>query len=92
MPKSRQSRGQRRGIDKRSAYYAEYRDFTKQIRDNIRRLRLARQLTQEQMEEFELNWRQFQRIESGETANPTLAYLFRIAKALRVSLAELLAD
>jgi DNA-binding Xre family transcriptional regulator len=42
------------------------------------------------MEDYEISLRQFQRIESGATTNITLSNLFRIARALQISLSDLL--
>lgn len=79
-----------RGIHKQSSYFKDFAVFSDRVREKIKLLRLEKGLTQEQMEDFELNIRQFQRIESGETSNITLSYLFRIAKALGVSPSDLL--
>lgn len=89
MGKARHSAYQRRGIDKNSGYFSEFERLCAGIRGKILRLRQERKLTQEQMQDFELNLRQFQRIESGETKNITLANLFKIAKAFRVKISEL---
>lgn len=90
MPKAKKSEGQKRGIRRGSPSFNEFQLFSKRVRENINRLRLANNLTQEQMEEYELNLRQFQRIESGETSNMTLTYLFRIAKAFGVKPSHLI--
>ncbi len=90
MPMAKRLEGQKRGIGRESTYFHEFDHFSKRVRQNIGRLRQTRRLTQEQMEEYELNLRQFQRIESGETVNMTLSYLFRIAKALGVKPSQLL--
>jgi len=42
------------------------------------------------MQQFELSFRQYQRIEKGETKNITLANLYKIAKAFKISPSELL--
>jgi len=80
----------KRGIDEGSDFFEEFNAFTARLRQKILSLRKEKKLTQEQMEAFELTLRQFQRIESGETTNPTLANLFKIAKALGVSPSQLL--
>lgn len=79
-----------RGINKNSLYYDDYSQFSLLLRHKILRLRKERGLTQEQMEDFDLSIRQFQRIESGETTNLTLSSLFRISKALQIPLSKLL--
>lgn len=53
-------------------------------------MRLEKGLTQEAMQEYELNLRQFQRIERGDTRNITLAYLFRLAEAFGLKPSQLL--
>ena len=78
-----------RGINTDSKYFDEFDLFCKKLRKKILQLRKANGLTQEQMEEFELTLRQYQRIETGETINPTLSNLFKIAKALNISIAQL---
>lgn len=81
---------QRRGISEESSYFHEFHRFSRKVRERICKLRLEKGLTQEQMEDYELNLRQFQRIESGDTCNVTLSYLFRIAMALGVKPSELI--
>ncbi len=78
-----------RGINTDSKYFDEFNLFSKKLRKKILQLRKANGLTQEQMEEFELTLRQYQRIETGETINPTLSNLFKIAKAHNISIAQL---
>ena len=79
-----------RGITINSRYHDEFGKLTEHVRIKIRKLREHCGLTQEQMQEFEINLRQFQRIENGETENMTLANLFKIAKALQVDCSTLL--
>ena len=79
-----------RGIDSNSAYYAEFQRFTKKLKKRIYELRKESGYTQEDMEKFELSYRQFKRIESGETINMTLSNLFKIAKAFKLKPHELL--
>lgn len=86
MPKRSHAISIKRGITKESPYFREFEKFTEGVRKNIRQLREEKGLTQEQMMEFDINLRQFQRIESGETKNITLANLFKIAKALEVKI------
>ena len=79
-----------RGINEDSAYFNAFNRFSAKLRSRIIKLRQERNLTQEDMQQFELSLRQYQRIEKGETKNITLANLFKIAKAFRVSPSELL--
>jgi DNA-binding Xre family transcriptional regulator len=73
-----------------SKYFDEFQDYTTKLQSKIRKLRKQKKLTQEDMENFELSLRQFQRIESGETTNVTLSNLFKISKALNISMNKLL--
>ena len=81
---------QKRGIHKASGYYKEFIRFSERVRERIKQLREEKGLTQEQMQDFELNLRQFQRIENGDTINITLSNLFKLAKALGIQPYELL--
>lgn len=90
MPRGAQISRRRRGIAEDSTFFKEFNRFSRKIREKINELRAQQGLTQEQMEEFEINLRQFQRIESGDTKNITLANLFKIAKALGVKPAKLI--
>jgi len=79
-----------RGIGEDSQYCESFDRFCSKLRRKINRLRTERGLTQEDMQEFELSLRQFQRIEKGETRNITLSNLFKLSKAFKVSLSKLL--
>lgn len=81
---------QMRGINNDSAYYDEFSDFTQRLSEKIRSLRKNNGLTQEDMMQFELSLRQFQRIENNETANMTLSNVFKIAKAFGIEPKDLL--
>lgn len=78
-----------RGINPDSKLYPDFVKLAKRIRENIRRLRIEKGLTQEQMQDYEINLRQYQRIEAGETQNMTLANLFKIVQAFKITVAEL---
>lgn len=79
-----------RGIKKDSEYYKEFHHFAEKLSAKIIRLRKEQGITQEQMEQFEISLRQFQRIESGKTVNITLSNLYKIAQAFGLKLHELL--
>lgn len=68
-----------------------YDEFTKRIRVKIKRLRLERGLTQEDMDEGEyaISYRTIQDIEGGK-ADPSLKSLYKIAGRLKVQPTELL--
>ncbi len=79
-----------RGINEQSVHYNAFNRFSAKLRRRIIHLRSERNLTQEDMQQFELSLRQYQRIEKGETKNITLANLYKIAKAFKVPISELL--
>lgn len=79
-----------RGMDKDSQYSRDYEKFILKLRHKINRLRLERGLTIEKLAEQELSVRQIKRILGGEVGNFTIAYLYKIAKALKVKPHELL--
>jgi len=79
-----------RGIDRDSIYFDEFSGFTEKLRNRIRQVRKEKNLSQEQMENFELSLRQFQRIETGNTVNPTLSNIYKIAKAFGMTPSQLL--
>lgn len=53
----------------------------KLIGDQLRRLRLKRGLTQSEMEELQISYKYYQRIETGR-ANVTIGTLVRVMRAL----------
>lgn len=73
-----------------NSLYPEFQRYSQQLRERIVTLRKKRGLTQEDMQSFGLSLRQYQRIESGETENITLANLYRLAVAFELTPAELL--
>lgn len=89
MVKGKRISGSSRGITKESMFHSDFLAVTKKVQNNVKRFRKKRGLTQENMQDYELNLRQFQRIESGETQNMTLANLFKIARALKVDIQDL---
>jgi transcriptional regulator with XRE-family HTH domain len=54
----------------------------------LRHLRKARKLRQLDMEDFGLNYKYYQRLESGQV-NPTLLTLHKLASAFEVSVYDL---
>lgn len=79
-----------RGIGSSSQYCKSFDQFCEKLQRKINKLRTERGLTQEDMQEFELSLRQFQRIEKGETKNITLSNLFKLSKAFEISPSDLL--
>ena len=57
--------------------------------NRLRYLRKARKLRQLDMEDFGLNYKYYQRLESGQV-NPTLLTLHKLASAFEVSVYDLL--
>ena len=78
------------GIGPDSAYLKLIQRFAEGPRNRIYELRTENGYRHGDMERFELSYRQYKRIESGETTNMTLANLFKIAKAFKLKPHELL--
>lgn len=66
---------------------AKYERLLKRIRGNMKRIRRAKRLTQEDMVDFGFNYRHYQSIESGRHS-PNLHTLFRVAEAFKVDIKE----
>lgn len=63
------------------------------ISDNIRKIRLKKGISQDRLsKEADLALNTIVKIETGESPNPTVETLEKIAKALGVSVAELFKD
>lgn len=74
----------------KSAYYKEFRRFQLRLQKRIRALRKQKAYSQGDMTKFELSMRQYQRMEQDPTAIVSLWQLYKIAKALDLSIDELL--
>ncbi|MGZ3770047.1 MAG: helix-turn-helix domain-containing protein [Bdellovibrio sp.] len=61
----------------------------KRISNNLKKLRLKKNLTQEDMQDFGFNYRHYQRLERGKDAMNTRT-ISRLAKAFKVDPSELL--
>jgi len=79
---------QRPNLD--SIYYNEFIELQKKLRDKIVLLRKNRELVQEDMANYELSVRQYQRMEQDHTAISSLWQLFKIAKAHNLDINQLL--
>ena len=90
MQKPKYTKKTQRGIGGESQYFDEFFRFSEKLRKRISVLRKEHKLTQEQMQDFEINLRQYQRIESGESGNITLSMLYKLAKAFGLKPKELL--
>ncbi|MDA9352383.1 hypothetical protein N9842_00185 [Porticoccaceae bacterium] len=76
--------------DPDSIYYDEFIELQQKLRDKIVKLRKSRQLVQEDMANYELSVRQYQRMEQDPTAISSLWQLFKIAKAHNLDVNQLL--
>ncbi|MCX6118867.1 MAG: helix-turn-helix transcriptional regulator [Proteobacteria bacterium] len=65
----------------------DYGKILKILSSNIRRLRLERGLTQEDMADYGFNYRHYQKLESG-TYSPNLQTLHRLAIALNTEISN----
>lgn len=76
--------------DPKSAYYKEFRRFQQKLCNRIKELRDEHGYTQEDMTEFELSLRQYQRMEQDPTSIASLWQVYKLAKAFGLSVDELL--
>jgi transcriptional regulator with XRE-family HTH domain len=65
----------------------KYQKLLRRLSQNIKRVRLEKELTQEEMAKFGFNYRHYQKIESGSYSF-NLVTLHRVAKALGVDVSE----
>ncbi|MBT5388192.1 MAG: helix-turn-helix transcriptional regulator [Porticoccaceae bacterium] len=73
-----------------SIYYDEFMQIQKKLRARIVELRKHRDMVQEDMADYELSVRQYQRMEQDPTAIVSLWQVFKIAKAHNLDIHELL--
>lgn len=73
-----------------SIYYDEFIQLQERLRDKLLSLRKARNMVQEDMADYELSVRQYQRMEQDPTAIVSLWQLFKLAKAHNLDIHELL--
>ena len=73
-----------------SIYYQEFIQLQEKLRERILSLRKSRNLVQEDMADYELSVRQYQRMEQDPTAIVSLWQLFKLAKAHDLDIHELL--
>ena len=73
-----------------SVYYDEFIQLQEKLRDKLFALRKARNMVQEDMADYELSVRQYQRMEQDPTAIVSLWQLFKLAKAHNLDIHELL--
>lgn len=72
-----------------SAYYNEFVELQENLCKKIVNLRKSRKLVQEDMADYELSVRQYQRMEQDPTAIVRLWQVFKIAKAHNLDLKQL---
>jgi len=73
-----------------SIYYQEFIQLQEKLRERILSLRKNRNLVQEDMADYELSIRQYQRMEQDPTAIVSLWQVFKLAKAHNLEVHELL--
>ena len=71
-------------------YYDEFMQLQRKLRARIVSLRKNRNLVQEDMADYELSVRQYQRMEQDPTAIVSLWQIFKLAKAHNLNVHELL--
>ncbi|MDH5180264.1 MAG: hypothetical protein OEZ39_08145 [Gammaproteobacteria bacterium] len=76
--------------DPSSRYFKEYSKFQEKLRMKIVALREESRYTQEDMADFELSLRQYQRMEQDPSAIVSLWQVFKIAKAHGLTINDLL--
>ena len=64
-------------------------EFQRRFAERVRRLRVARGLRQEDLENFGLSWKSVQKLEYGIT-DPKASTLLKLSRAFGMSLAQLL--
>lgn len=73
-----------------SIYYDEFLELQQKLHRRIRALRKSRGMVQEDMANYELSVRQYQRMEEDPTAIVSLWQIFKLAKAHDLDVHELL--
>ena len=70
-----------------SALDKEVQRLTKRFSANLKKMRIQKGLTQEDMTNYGFNYRHYQRLESG-TNPPSFATLVRLAKVMEVEVTD----
>ena len=76
--------------DPKSAYYKDFQHFQQKLCKKIKKLRKEQDYTQEDMTDFELSLRQYQRMEQDPTTIVSLWQVYKLAKAFGLGVDELL--
>lgn len=74
----------------KSAYYKDFSKLQTRLCNRVAELRAEKGYSQEDMTEFELSLRQYQRMEQDPTAIVSLWQVYKIAKAFDVEIEDLL--
>lgn len=79
-------------LDAKTAVLKENEALLRRLQATVRALRMAAELTLKAAAELaEMNWRHWQKIEAGDV-NVTMATLVKVARALRVDVADLFGE
>lgn len=73
-----------------SAHFQDFTEFQKKLCKRIKQLRKQHGYTQEDMTDFELSLRQYQRMEQDPTSITSLWQIYKLAKAFELTVEELL--
>lgn len=76
--------------DPDSTYFEEFRQFQRKISARIKQLRLERGYKQEDMTDFELSLRQYQRMEQDPSSIVSLWQVYKLAQAFEIDIIDLL--
>lgn len=76
--------------DPDSIYFEEFRQFQRKISARIKQLRLERGYKQEDMTDFELSLRQYQRMEQDPSSIVSLWQVYKLAQAFEIDIIDLL--
>lgn len=78
--------------DPASVHYDDFLKFQRKLSERIIELRKNHGYSQEDMTEFELSLRQYQRMEQDATSIVSLWQLYKLAKAFDMEIEELLSE
>ena len=78
--------------DPGSVHYDDFLAFQRKLSERIAELRKNHGYSQEDMTEFELSLRQYQRMEQDATSIVSLWQLYKLAKAFDMEIEDLLAE
>jgi transcriptional regulator with XRE-family HTH domain len=73
-----------------SVYFEDFQQLQRKLSARIKQLRLERGYKQEDMTEFELSFRQYQRMEQDPSSIVSLWQIYKLAKAFGTDVSDLL--